>query len=140
MKAAYFQGLAGIWAGVSLGGALIAAPAKFQVEALTLPVALQVGQAQFGWLWICEGVLALMFLGAVLANRQVWWAAIAAPMVLFAVQMVGIVPTLDARTERAIAGEVLEPSHLHLVFVALEVLKFLSLAAVAVGLATREGR
>ena len=140
MKPAYFQGLAGIWAGVSLGGALIAAPAKFQVEALTPPLALQVGQAQFAWLWICEGVLCVLLILAALLAPHARRLVIALPVAVFLIQMIGLVPTLDARTELAISGTTPEASNLHLVFVVLEVLKCLTLTAIALGFATRDAR
>ena len=53
-------GLAFVWAGLSLGGNLIAAPAKFQVADLPLPIALQVGRAQFTWLGNAEWVLLVL--------------------------------------------------------------------------------
>ena len=50
------SGVGLLWAGLSLGGNLIAAPAKFQVSDLGLALALQVGRAQFTWLGYAEWV------------------------------------------------------------------------------------
>ena len=52
-----------LWAGVSLGGNLVAAPEKYQVAAHELPIAQQVGPAQVTWIAYIEWAI----LGAVLA-------------------------------------------------------------------------
>ncbi len=128
------QGLAGLWAGVALGGSLVAAPAKFQSALLTLPVALDVGRVQFFWLGVTEAVLGVAFLVGLVALRGVRWRWPLFAVGILAVQRLGIMPFLDARTLRVIAGETLPPSSLHLGFVVLEVAKFLVLCGIALGL------
>ncbi|KJS39416.1 MAG: hypothetical protein VR74_02205 [Hyphomonas sp. BRH_c22] len=59
--------LALVWAGVSLGGSLVAAPAKFRAPSLEVMTALEVGRAQFLWVGIteaiiCAGIIALLLL------------------------------------------------------------------------------
>ena len=127
------RGVAGLWAGVSLGGSLIAAPAKFSSVLLTRPVALDVGRAQFRWLGYTELVL-FFCLGACLAltpRRRLRWIAVATSA--FAAQWLFIMPPLDERTLQIIAGEDLAASPLHGVYIALEVVKFLLLLLVATG-------
>ncbi len=128
------QGLAGLWAGVALGGSLVAAPAKFQSSMLTLPVALDVGRVQFFWLGVTEAVLCLALLIALAFLPKVRWGWPASAFALFAVQRIGMMPFLDARTVRVIAGETVPPSSLHVAFIALEVAKFLVLCGLALGL------
>lgn len=128
------QGFAALWAGTSFGGALIAAPAKFQAETLTLPVALDVGRAQFFWVGAGEAFLCACFLLSLLFLKTLNRTAILMPIMLFAAQRLVIMPQLDARTLQVISGQPVEPSSLHLVFVALEVLKFLLLAGLGLGL------
>ena len=43
------RGIALVWAGVAIGGSLIATPAKFQAPSLSMTTALEVGRAQFFW-------------------------------------------------------------------------------------------
>lgn len=126
-----FRSAAGIWAGLVIGGSLIAAPAKFTATSLTLPVALDVGRAQFAWLTIGEGVVVLALLLALMKQprRVCRWAAI--PIGLFAAQQLGLMPALDARTVRVMAGETVPPSSLHLVYVGVECLKVLVLLGIA---------
>jgi hypothetical protein len=121
-----------IWAGVALGVAMIAAPAKFQAPSLTLPVALDVGRAQFLWGGISEGVLCVAFVVALALFGGIKWRWAVLPVVLYAIQRLVVMPPLDARTVQIIAGETLAPSNLHLVFITLEVAKIVVLIAVGV--------
>ena len=129
--------LALVWAGVTIGGSLIAAPAKFGAPSLDLPTALEVGRAQFFWVGIAEGALCAALVGAFVFRPPVarWW--LAAPVLVFALQQLVLMPLLDARTVRTIAGESVGESHLHLVFVVLEFLKVGAL--VAAGIAALRG-
>ena len=71
-----------VWAGVTIGGSLIAAPAKFGAPSLDLPTALEVGRAQFFWVGIAEGALCAALVGAFVFRPPVarWW--LAAPVLL----------------------------------------------------------
>ncbi len=123
--------LAILWAGIVLGGSLIAAPAKFQAQSLSLPVALDVGRAQFLWIGIAEGVFCAAFLLAQRLAGGVNWKLAAIPVFLLLAQRFIIMPPLDARTLQIIAGESIGGSHLHLVFIGLEIVKILVLFAIA---------
>jgi len=50
-----------VWLGMLIGVSFLATPVKFVVKDLSLPVALQVGQATFGLFtnveWLCAGAL-----------------------------------------------------------------------------------
>lgn len=55
-----------VWAGVSLGGNMVAATAKFQADMVSRADLLRVGQAQFGWLGYTEAIaLAAMVIAMV---------------------------------------------------------------------------
>ena len=58
-----WAGTAALWARISVSGNLIAATVKFQVDALDLSIALQVGRAQFLWIsyaeWFCITMIVL---------------------------------------------------------------------------------
>ena len=121
-----------VWAGVAIGGSLIAAPAKFGAPSLDLPTALEVGREQFFWVGVAEGAACAALIGALVfrAAGAVWWMW--APVAVFAVQRLLLMPLLDARTLRSIAGETVPESRLHLVFVVLEFLKVAALVAAGI--------
>ncbi len=112
-----------LWAGVSLGGNMIAAPAKFQVEVLTLPELLQVGRAQFAWLGITEMVLMTgVLISWITFGPRLGWAGLIAIALLIAQQAM-LQPMLQDRTDLILSGKPAPPSHLHLVFIATELAK-----------------
>lgn len=123
-----------LWAGTVIGGSLIAAPAKFQVEELTMPVALLVGRAQFTWLAIAELVLVgLAVVSLVLAKDRGTqlrrWPSVlfAVAIILFAVQQLALMPQLQMRSLRIIAGETVKGNGLHLLYIVVECLKVIVL-------------
>ncbi|MEM6760608.1 MAG: hypothetical protein AAF601_14115 [Pseudomonadota bacterium] len=124
-------GLAAMWAGVSLAGNLIAAPAKFTVEALTLPVALQVGRAQFTWIGYVEWVLLALFLLSWLAHVCRPPALLSIAALVFGAQQLWLQPMLEARSDLIIAGNAVPESAWHLVFAVLETIKCALLACFA---------
>ena len=119
-----------IWAGALLGGSFIAAPAKFQVEELSLQLALQVGEAQFFWLMVGESAFCVLTIVLFVVLRRVYWLA-ALPITLFLVQQLVVMPLLSVRTETIINGGVLDGSNLHLIYILLETAKLLALIGVA---------
>lgn len=120
-----------LWAGLSLGGNLIAAPAKFQVDTLTLVDLLSIGRAQFAWLGIAEGLFAVSILGLCLMFKQRPGLALIAALVLLAIQQAGLHPMLQARTDLILSGQPAPSSGLHLVFIAAEIAKFVLLVIAA---------
>lgn len=126
-----------LWAGLSLGGNLIAAPAKFQVEAVPLDDLLRIGRAQFAWLGVAEILFAIVLLGMCLIKKACLnWISIAALLVLL-FQQVGLQPLLQARTDLILADQPAPSSHLHLIFIATEIAKFTLLVWAAVSPARR---
>lgn len=120
-----------IWAGLVIGGSLIAAPAKFSAPSLSLTTALEVGRAQFLAVGAGELIVCMLLVSALLVTRSTMWRLMAAPIVVFAIQRLALMPALDARTVRIIAGENVGPSHLHVAFIVLEVVKVILLLAIA---------
>ncbi|MEM6290674.1 MAG: hypothetical protein AAGA54_05390 [Myxococcota bacterium] len=125
--------LAGVWAGMIIGGSLIAAPAKFQAASLTRTVALDVGRAQFGALAVGEALICVVLVATVALAARHRWRMVSVAVAAFAVQQLLIMPALDARTVRAISGAELEPSSLHGVYVAVELAKVACLLVAAFG-------
>ncbi|GHB40015.1 hypothetical protein GCM10007094_31620 [Pseudovibrio japonicus] len=143
MRKYYFL-LTSLWAGVVLGGSLIVAPAKFQVASLTIPQLLEVGRAQFQWVGIAEIIFAALLILPLfyppireklsLGAKCFLLAALAALIV----QQGFVMPPLSERTQSLIVGEPVGSSYLHLVFVAVEILKISMLVASCVLLSFKE--
>lgn len=121
-----------VWAGLALGGNIIAAPAKFQVDSLTLSQLLRVGRAQFAWLGVAELVFAIFTI--LLCLFAVWRLRILGLLAvgLFGLQHFGLQPILEARTDMIVSGEQASEGMPHLIFIALEIAKtaFLALGGV----------
>ncbi len=116
-----------IWAGVSLSGNLVAAPAKFQVEALTMPVALQVGRAQFTWIGYIEWALFAAVILGILAKPKMFSLALCIALIVFLIQQLWMQPLLEARTNIIVSGGDAGDSHFHIYFIVAEVMKFATL-------------
>ena len=123
--------LALVWLGLLLGVSFLATPVKFMAPSLSLPVALDVGRQTFTVFNKVEIVLVLALL-ALTVGRRGWRLVCACGMaVLIAVQSVWLLPVLDRRLGMILTGETPPPSHLHTVYIALELTKLLLLIAVA---------
>ena len=122
-----WAGTAALWTGNSVSGNLIAVTAKFQVDALDLSIALQVGRAQFLWIsyaeWFC---IAMIVLGLIWNMRRMSILLMGA-VGIFMIQQIGLTPILQARSDQIIAG--LSPNHInvHVIYAILEVMKFICL-------------
>lgn len=116
-----------IWVGACIAANMIAAPAKFQVADLTLPVALQVGRVQFQWVGYFETAMALFAVVTCLNAPRRVQLLFGAAIILFVVQRALILPQLSERTDLVIAGQSFDDSHLHLYFIACECAKIVAL-------------
>lgn len=121
-----------IWAGAAIGANLVATPAKFLVADLTRPVALQVGRMQFLWVGYVEYTLAAVALLTLPAVSPAIRAGVGFAIVILIIQRLGVLPQLSARTDLIVAGQSIEASQLHIVFIVLEALKVCMLSISAV--------
>lgn len=128
------QAVAFVWTGLLIGGSFIAAPAKFQVASLPLATALEIGRVTFRWIGFAEIALAVALVSLAVALRcsRGWLTLV--PVALLAVQRLAILPPLDRRTLDMIEGASVGESHLHIVFIAVEVLKLAVLVWIALRL------
>lgn len=127
-----------LWAGLSIGVAFLATPAKFLAPSLTLPVALDVGQHTFRVYNGAELILlgVVLVLGIRSSSRKRWYLAALLPTVVVLLQTLWLIPALDLRVTAIQAGQSpLPPSNLHTVYVAAEVVKVLWLLCQGLGLA-----
>lgn len=121
--------LALMWAGVSIGVAFVATPAKFLAPTLSLPVALDVGRQTFRVYNGLELVLAALAIGLALASMDRWRHVrrVVAPAGIVVLQALWLIPSLDAYTQSVQAGQSPPGSHLHAVYIAAEILKIATL-------------
>ena len=125
-----------LWAGVSIGVAFLATPAKFLAPSQALPVALDVGRHTFRVYNNVElALFALLLILGLWAQRRWRWylgALVAGAIVL--AQALWLIPALDLRVLALQADATpLPPSNMHTVYVALEALKVLWLLTMGFG-------
>ncbi len=125
-----------LWAGLSIGVAFLATPAKFLASSLSLPVALDVGQHTFR---IYNGVELALLVGLVVLGRwstlrRRWYLALLGPGAVVLAQTFWLIPSLDLRVLAIQHGQSpLPPSQLHTVYIAAEALKVLWLLSLGFG-------
>lgn len=125
--------LALVWAGMLIGVSFLATPVKFLAPSLTLPVALDVGRQTFGVFSVVEIVLALVLVSAAIVARRERIIVIATVLVgaIVALEVIWLLPVLDARVEIILNGGTPEESDLHSLYIVFEFAKLLLLAAIA---------
>jgi hypothetical protein len=119
-----------IWAGLAIGVAFVATPAKFLAPSLSLPVALDVGRHTFALYNHLELVLlaGVALLAAFTRGRGVWLAALALPGAIVLAETLWLIPALDVRVSAILAGRVPAPSNLHVVYIVADAAKVVLLA------------
>lgn len=122
-----------LWIGFVLAISFMEAPLRFQAEAITVPLGLQIGRLVFHALNICE-----MFFAAWIFICQCFNGARAKSKFLFrfllfllVVQTLILFLVLDPRTNAIIAGQEVGESSFHMIYIAMESVKLISLAFLA---------
>lgn len=124
------QNLLVLWAGIAIGVAFLATPAKFLAPSLSLPAALDVGRATFAVYNRAElGLLALLLLiGFASRAPRRWYLALSVPGAIAVLQAVWLIPALDDRVSVILAGGAhLANSSLHAGYIAAELAKIAAL-------------
>lgn len=126
-----------VWLGMVLAISFVETPLKFRAPGMTVPLGLGIGRLVFTALNVVEIVLAVaiavLLLGDDPTTGQAW--LLVAVIVCLAVQVAGIRPVLNRRTNRFLAGETPPGSKVHLVYIGLEVAKVGLLIALGTALA-----
>jgi len=120
-----------LWAGIAIGVAFLATPAKFLAPSLTLPVALDVGRQTFAIYNRAELALLVVLVAIGLASHapRRWYLALAVPGAMVILQAVWLIPMLDHRVATILAGgTVPQNSNLHAAYIAAELIKIVALA------------
>lgn len=120
-----------VWLGMVLAISFLEAPLKFRAPGVTLPIGLGIGRLVFRALNTVEVVLALALVASVAASSPAVAPVVAltiAVVVLIA-QIAAVRPVLTRRSDRVLAGHDAPRSRGHLVYIGLEVIKVIALAA-----------
>ncbi len=119
------------WAGLSVGVAFLATPAKFLSPSSSQNVALDVGRLIFAiYNHVKRGMGAALGVSAVLSRRRGRWAvALSVPVLTAVAQALWLIPALDARVSAILAGDPPPASSLHVLYIVAEAVKVLWLLA-----------
>lgn len=114
-----------VWLGLVLGISFIETPLKFRAPGIDVPRALGIGRLVFRALNTVEIGLAVALSALLLARDHTSAQAIVLALLVAALaSQIGLIrPRLNRRTDRVLAGEVIERSRLHVGYVVLEVAK-----------------
>ena len=123
--------IVGVWIGLVMGLSFIEAPLKFQAPGITTELGLGIGRLVFGALNKIELLFSTILL--VMAFRE-WggWASVlkisvSLVIAIVLIQSVILLPILNARVAAILAGQEVPSSWHHLGFIALEVIKLVTL-------------
>jgi hypothetical protein len=123
-----------VWLGMVLAISFLEAPLKFRAPNVTLQVGLGIGRLVFRALNTVELVFAAAIVLTALLTRPsppVQIAFIVAVAAL-AVQLVGVRPRLNRRSDEVLAGRDGPRSRMHHVYVVLELIKVVALVAAGI--------
>jgi hypothetical protein len=125
-----------LWAGLLLGVAFVATPAKFLAPSLPMAQALDVGRWTFHVLAMVEWALVVL---VALLLAMAWQSGasrigliavlLAVAVALLASESFLLRPLLDARVLRIIAGESVPPSRAHQLYIAIDALRLVLILA-----------
>ena len=125
-----------VWLGMVVAISFLEAPLKFRAPGVTPRIGLGIGRLVFRALNVAEAGLAAVLVVALLLAPAgpVVSAAAAIAVGALGVQVLAVRPRLGRRSAAVLAGADLPRSRSHLVYIALEVVKVLALAATGVSL------
>lgn len=126
-----------LWLGMVLAISGLEAPLKFRAPGITMALGLGIGRLVFRALNASEVVLALLLVsaGATTGMSTAGWSLLAGLIALLAFQVLLLRPGLDRRARAILAGHSPPPSRRHQVYIVMEGVKVLGLAALGTVLA-----
>ena len=128
-----------VWLGMVLAISFLEAPLKFRAPNVTLQIGLGIGRLVFRALNTVEVVLAIVILVATIASPAPAGvaAALAVAFAVLALQLAAVRSRLNRRSDQVLAGLDAPRSRGHYVYVGLEAIKALALAASGILLLSR---
>ena len=113
--------------GVFITVSFLETPMKFQVQGITLPVALDLGKLMFGISTKIQCAVLVIILGIMILFRKNHtkydFMIITVLLLILALEKFWMLPVLDARATLLSAGKPLEPTKLHDYFIYAETAK-----------------
>lgn len=118
-----------IWAGMVCGISFLEAPLKFQAPGITLELGLGIGKIVFGALTKIEMAFSLFLIALLSLNQSKMstWMLFMLPILIVVIDNALLMPILNERTEMIISGITPPASSTHWWYIALELLKLISL-------------
>lgn len=122
------------WLGMVLAISFLEAPLKFGAPGVTVRIGLGIGRRVFRALNAVETVLAAALLGASLLGAAPGCVrlVVGSVVVVLAVQLLGVRPGLNRRSDQILAGGEVPRSRGHLTYVVLEAAKVVALVVTGV--------
>lgn len=126
--------LPALWMGLVIGISFLEAPLKFQAPGITTELGLGIGRLVFQAANISGVVLLLLLTVASIRPRVPRFDAVVllGLWLVLAIQILGIRPPLNARTDILLAGGDPGPSALHYLYIAADVVLLVLLAIAAI--------
>ncbi|MDQ1006108.1 hypothetical protein QFZ82_000593 [Streptomyces sp. V4I23] len=120
-----------VWLGMVLAISFLEAPLKFRAPGVDVRIGLGIGRLVFRALNRVEAVLAVVVIAAVAVGDPPAAVGVltAVATALLVIQLVGVRPVLNRRSDRVLSGEDVPRSRAHLLYVVYEVAKALTLLA-----------
>jgi hypothetical protein len=120
-----------VWLGMVLAISFLEAPLKFRAPGVTVRIGLGIGRLVFRALNRAEAALAVVVVGAVGVGGPPVAVLVLTVLAaaLLSVQMAVVRPVLNRRSDRVLAGADLPRSRAHLVYIACESVKLVTLVA-----------
>jgi len=116
-----------LWIGFVCAISFMEAWLKFRAPGINLPLGLGIGRIVFNALNKVEWVFAIAIIINIFWNTSeiLKWQNLTfvIPLILLLIQTFWLLPTLDARAELHIQGQLVQPSNLHFYYVGMEIVK-----------------
>ncbi|MGV0634088.1 hypothetical protein ABQE69_06895 [Mycolicibacillus trivialis] len=124
------------WLGMVSGLSFIEAPLKFRAPGVTLQIGLGIGRMVFRALNTVEAVFAAVLVAVLVLSPQsaVATGAFAVAIAMLVVQVAAVRPGLNRRSDLVLSGYEGPRSHLHYVYVGLEMVKLTALLVAGIAL------
>ena len=120
--------IAAIWIGLILGVSFFAAPIKFKAVGIDLEQLLAVGKVTFqAFSWIEFAALVLLVCASLINPTRNVVIGISLLCLMLLIQKFGILPGLDNELDRTVAGETVDKTNLHFLYVAIDCVKLVIL-------------
>lgn len=128
-----------LWLGFVLAISFMEAWLKFKANGVTQQIGLAIGSLVFNALNLVELSIAICLVIIILnKTKYLFLKAFSIPLIILLIQTCYLLPVLEARVEKILAGEYLEASFHHIFYVLLEVIKVITLISIAIRIAKQE--